>query len=175
MRVFFLITYTIILFSCGSETKEFQDLPLYEGPVLTFENFETDRTENAKLKATLKAMRQNTYENGDQEFPEGIHLIFFEDNSDTSATLIGDQAYYEKETNLYRAWGNVRVRNYKENQNLNTEELFWDPGKKEVYTEKFVVIETAEEIIQGEGMTAKEDFSSYRITKPTGVVTLKDE
>jgi hypothetical protein len=35
------------------------------------------------------------------------------------------------------------------------------------------VIETANEIIKGEGMDATQDFSSYTIRKPIGVVLVK--
>ncbi|MEM7548110.1 MAG: LPS export ABC transporter periplasmic protein LptC [Bacteroidota bacterium] len=174
IRLSIIFVFGLLFLSCKKETKELADLPIYEGPILEFEGLETDRIEKEQLMARLIADKQLSFENGDQGYPEGIYLIFFETPTDTSATLIGDEAYYEKETNLYRVWGNVQVRNFEEKQKVTTEELFWTPDKKEVYTEKFVVIETEGEIIQGEGMTAKDDFSSYRILKPTGTMILEE-
>jgi LPS export ABC transporter protein LptC len=161
--------------SCVSEEKSPNEMPVYDGPILTFENFETNRTEEAILKAKLKARIQWTYEDGDQHYPEGINIIFFEDNGDTTATLTGNEATYNKEEDLYRVWGNVRIDNREKKQKLNTEELFWEPDKKEIYTDKFVVIETDGEVIQGEGMEAADDFSTYRIMKPTGSFFIEEE
>jgi len=161
--------------ACEDSTKSPAEMPMYEGPTVTFENFVTQRTEDGILKAKLKAKKQLTFENGDQSYPDGIFIIFFEENKDTTATLLGNEATYNKEKNLYRVWGNVRINNREKKQKLNTEELFWEPEKKEVYTDKFVVIETEGEIIQGEGMTAADDFSTYRVLKPTGSFLIEEE
>src|SRR5690606_41136095 len=67
---------------------------------------------------------------------------------------------------IYKATGDVEVNSYEKDQKLNTEELFWRRDKGEIYTDKFVRIETAEEILLGEGLTATQDFSSYKILKP---------
>lgn len=171
---FFVLLFAGLV-SCKKEQKDPSQMPEYDGPMLTFENFETVRTEEAKLKAKLKAKVQHTYENGDQQFPEGIYLVFFEPNGDTTATLLGNEATYEKETNLYRVWGDVHINNYEKQQKLTTEELFWDPDEKQVYTDKFVIIETEGEIVQGEGMTAADDFSTYKVLKPTGSFLIEDQ
>jgi LPS export ABC transporter protein LptC len=174
MRCIFFILILLASTSCEDEPKSQKDMPIYDGPVLTFENFETNRTENAVLKAKLKAKEQLTFENGDQAYPQGIDITFFELNGDTTATLLGNEATYNKEKDLYRVWGNVRINNRQKKQKLNTEELFWEPEKKEIYTDKFVVIETDGEVIQGEGMRAVDDFSSYKVLKPTGSFYLEE-
>jgi LPS export ABC transporter protein LptC len=69
--------------------------------------------------------------------------------------------------------GNVIVKSLDKGQTLNTEELNWKPETKTVYTEKFVTITTAEEILKGEGLDAAQDLSRYKIRKPTGVFPLK--
>jgi hypothetical protein len=63
----------------------------------------------------------------------------------------------------------------KENKSLQTEELFWSPKDKKIYTDKFVIITTPTEIIKGEGLVANEDFSYYEIQKPTGIIALDEE
>jgi len=47
-------------------------------------------------------------------------------------------------------------------------------GNKEqkIYTDKFVRITTATEILTGEGMEANQDFSSWVILKPRGTIAL---
>jgi hypothetical protein len=57
---------------------------------------------------------------------------------------------------------------------LSTEELNWDPQKQIVFTDKFVVIETPTEILKGEGLEANQNFTKYKILKPTGVFSIND-
>ena len=65
--------------------------------------------------------------------------------------------------------------NIKNNERLNTEELFWNPTDEEIYTEKFVRIETEDQILLGQGLTADQDFSTYKIEKLTGELTIDDQ
>ena len=65
------------------------------------------------------------------------------------------------------------VKNLQKKETLNTEELHWDRTKQEVFTDKFVRIETPTEILTGQGLRANQDFSRYRILKPTGIFTVK--
>ena len=60
-------------------------------------------------------------------------------------------------------------------ETLKTEELFWDPNAGDVSTEKFVKIETPEEIITGTGLKAKQDFSSWSINQPEGIFVIEDD
>jgi hypothetical protein len=58
---------------------------------------------------------------------------------------------------------------------MNTEELNWVPAKQKIFTDKFVTIQTKEEVLKGQGLEAKQDFSSYRILKPTGTFPITQE
>ena len=120
----------------------------------------------------VKAAKLLRYENGDEEYPEGIYVEFYGKDTVITSTLEGDKAYYTKETDEYQAVGNVKLESLKNQQKLSTEELFWSRKDKQVYTEKFVIIETKEDVLHGEGLTAAQDFSSYRILKPTGELGL---
>ena len=48
-------------------------------------------------------------------------------------------------------------------EKLETEKLFWDQVKKEIYTEQTVKITTETEELTGTGMRAAQDFSSWNI------------
>ena len=53
-------------------------------------------------------------------------------------------------------------------EKLNTEKLVWDQKKQIIYTDKFVRITTKNEVLTGEGMESKQDFSNWVIKKPRG-------
>ena len=68
------------------------------------------------------------------------------------------------------AQGNVCLSNIKD-EFLYAEELYWNQKTKKVYSEKFVKIETPDEVIYGEGFESDEEFTSYVIKKIKGSYT----
>jgi len=163
------------LLSCSNSDEEIKEVEPYKGPIQEAYNVEVLHSDSAVVIVRLEASQQFIYESGDQRYPEGIFIEFFDQKGELTTILKGEEGMYHKEEDLYQVKGNVEVDNIRKKQKLNTEELFWKPKDEEVYTEKFVTIETEGEVLKGEGLIADQDFSTYRITKPTGRITIEDE
>lgn len=58
---------------------------------------------------------------------------------------------------------------------METEHLIWTEENRMIHSDEFVKINTGSEIIYGEGLEAKEDFSKYRIKKIKGTITINEE
>src|ERR1043166_372700 len=71
------------------------------------------------------------------------------------------------------AKGNVVVVNEKGDK-LNTEHLTWNALTKMIYTDDFVKITTKDQVIWGNGMEAKQDFSEYKILDVQGEIDVND-
>jgi LPS export ABC transporter protein LptC len=127
------------------------------------------------VKIRVSAPLQLEYESGNQEFPKGIQVDFFNEKEENYSRLTAKQAFYEKDKNEYTAKGDVVVENIENQEVLKTEELHWTPIKREIYTDKFVVITTPKEILKGNGLVAAQDFTSYEIKKPTGVFSVPEQ
>ncbi|NOS56491.1 MAG: LPS export ABC transporter periplasmic protein LptC [Cyclobacteriaceae bacterium] len=166
------LLFIIVLSSC--KTKETAKPVIYEGPLREAENILMNYTENDRMKAILKAKKIFDYQNGDQEFPEGIYLEFFDKTGKLTSTLRANTAFYFKGENRWRGRGKVVVKNIEKGQQLNTEELFWKPDTKKIFTEKFVTITDEHDVLYGTGLDAFEDMSSYTIKNPTGTIEVKD-
>lgn len=163
----FTLIAMISLAAC-SEAELESDMKPYEGPVVKAFNIFTVYSDSGDVKITVEAPLQLEYENGDQDFPKGVLLNFFNSEGENYNRLTSNRAKYFRRENKYVAYGNVIVKNIKNNERLNTEELTWTPNDKTIFTDKFVTITTPEEILKGQGMTANQDFTTYKITKPTG-------
>jgi len=161
--------YLFIIFSvfaCGADQQKLAQMEEYDGPSLESTNVEITMTDAARLKLVIKGNKQLTFKNGDLSFPETIRIDFFDTAGDTTSVLTAMTGSYDAKTKLYRATGDVFVRNLKEKQTLRTEELFWDPEKEMIFTERFFTIVTEDQLIKGEGLEAPQDFSSYIIKNP---------
>lgn len=108
------------------------------------------------------------FDNGDREFPDGIFVEFFDSTQQITTTLSANNAYYFRSTNKWRAQGKVQLKSMVKDEQLNTEELFWYPATKKVYTEKFVTIRTGSEVIYGTGLDADQNLTNYQIRRVEG-------
>jgi LPS export ABC transporter protein LptC len=156
----------LICFACSKpEIKEVQE---YKGPLREVINMELLYSESDQVKVKMKAPVVNEFINGDREFPKGIYMEFFDVAGNLESTLKANHAFYFKEQNQWRGRGDVVVKNLIKHEQLNTEELFWKPTDKKIFTDKFVTIRQQGDVIYGEGMDAKQDLSDFEIKKVTG-------
>ena len=163
----------LFLVSCGPK-EDIGDKPIYDGPIMRLDSINTVISDSALIMLQIQAPIEEVYENGNREWKEGLFLQYFDDEGNVSSNFKSDYAFYDKGQNLYKGTGNVNVQNITNGDELKTEELFWDPEKKEFYTERFVTIRTEDEIHTGEGLTSNQDFSIYKILKPAGTFTIED-
>ncbi len=174
-KLFTIIIASFFLLACSDDTFVKKEFIAYEGPIMEADSVTILYSDSAVVRVQIEAPKQLDYENGDREFPNTIFITFYEPDGTLSSTLDAKTAYFTKETNTYKAEGDVEVIGYLEPQKMNSEELYWEPDKEEIYTDKFVRIETEDQISTGTGLKAKQDFSTYRILNPTGTIYLEDQ
>ncbi|KAA9332933.1 LPS export ABC transporter periplasmic protein LptC [Hymenobacter busanensis] len=165
----------MLLAGCQEKTADPKSKQVYTGPILETTNVTTLFSDSARLQVKLQAPLEQQFDNGDLVYPNGVTATFFEKDGTTVVnTLRGKYGRYTRSTNLYVVRGDVRVRNEVKQQSLETEELFYDRAKAKIYTQpqESVRVQTPTELLTGLGLEANEDFSRYRIFKPTGVFTV---
>ena len=168
-----LFLTTLLLLSCAAKVQEVGYVAPYTGPMMTATNIKTVYSDSGATKLILEAPVQLLLQNTDREFPEGIYVEFFDEKKDPKAILTSNYAIFYKQKNLYKISGKVVIDNKRDGKKMSTEELFWSPATKKIYTDKLIIIETGNEVIRGVGMDATQDFSSYTIRKPVGELYVK--
>jgi len=131
-------------------------------------------SDSAQIRAKIIAPELNRYEGAKKyiELPKGVKLEFYDDDHKVTSTLTADYAIRREGELIIEARKNVVVVNEK-NEKLNTEHLVWNERTKKIYSEEFVKITTADEIIYGTGLEADQDFSRYKIKNIKGTITVK--
>lgn len=164
----------IFIVACSQEAREVPEQPVYEGPMREVTNVNTLYSDSAIVKIRIIAPRQLFLLSGDEEYPEGVFLEFYDELGNITSVFQSDKAFYRSEEKHYQGIGNVIVKNLESGDELNTEELFWKPEDKRVYTNKFVTILSEGEVHTGEGLIANQNFDNYQILKPTGTLSIQD-
>ena len=162
------------LFGACKKTEVHQFQKPYKGPLLVVSNINALVSDSGKPQILMRAPQQLEYESGNRYFPNGIKIDFYDqDTTKKPSQLTAKKGKYNKIKNEYVVTDNVVIQNYIENKKLETEELHWDPVNHKIYTDKFVKIQTPEELLTGTGLVSNEDFSSYRILKVAGIFPLQ--
>lgn len=106
-------------------------------------------------------------------FEKGVYLEKFDTLFRTDASIKSDTAYYYEKQKLWELRGNVHIRNLNGDK-FDTQLLFWDEKKKEIYSDKFIHIEQEDKIITGYGFESNQELTDYQIRNTTGIFTVED-
>ncbi|KAA3440379.1 LPS export ABC transporter periplasmic protein LptC [Rufibacter hautae] len=144
----------------------------YKGPTSETYNQVTIYSDSAQMKLKLSAPVEQQLQNGDIIYSKGMYITFYEEGKPTTI-ITAKFGRYDKVKDQYVARNDVVVKNIVKNEQLNTEELFWERQKQSIFTDKFVRITSTEEVVTGVGLTAKQDFSDYTLKQFSGSFLLK--
>ncbi len=171
-----MIRFTFIILSflaIGCTQTDLKEPVEYTGPLREVENVELYNSEDEQIKSKLTAELFYEFANGDREFPKGVYIEMYNEFGRLQSTLRANYAKYIKQEDHWRGQGKVEVKNIEKNEQLNTEELFWNPKTKKIFTSKFVTIKVQGDVIYGTGLDAMQDLSDYQITNPKGTIEVE--
>ncbi len=146
----------------------------YDGPLIETENVINLLSDSARLQIKLTAPLQQLFENGDEVWQKGVRVEFYGKDGSLTSTLAANYGKQDKAKNLYIMRGNVRVDNPAKQEQLRTEELFYDKAKGRIFSDStmFVTITTPYERLTGYGMSARQDLSRYTFRRVTGTFSV---
>jgi LPS export ABC transporter protein LptC len=168
----------VLLSSCQNEISEIRSITdINNKPVQTSYHAEYIFSEKGKMNNKLIATQMDQYQ-GEQDYIEasgGFAMIFYDSLEQEEARLTAQNGkYIEKEKKLI-AWDNVILRNSK-GEKLETSELIFEQDSARIFTEKQVIISSANgTVIRGNGMISNDSFTKYKILQPTGDLYVEDK
>ncbi len=166
----------LLLASCQKQEEAPAQIQ-YKGPFLESENVVELLSDSARLHVRLTAPLEQIYENGDKLYSKGATVTFYDKPGKLVInTLDAKWVRFDNNKKLYTMRGAVKVANVPEQQQLATEELFYNQMQQKIYTDsaRFVRVQTPAEVLTGYGLTANQDFSRYGIHRPAGTFTLQE-
>jgi LPS export ABC transporter protein LptC len=138
----------------------------------TAENVTIEYTDSGLLKATVKAplmVGVKRVRNPFIEMSKGIRVDFFKSTGEVESYLTAEYAisYTQKKKIIVRR--KVEVLNVK-GDTMQTEELHWNQATGRITTDKYVLIKTKTQTIEGFGMESDQTFSDWEITNVIGTI-----
>ena len=163
--------------SCKNDVQKVLSLDFVDTlPELTARDIEIMYSEKAKVQIKLVSpyLVKTTEDEPVMYFPEGFTVYFYDSAMHLKSTITADYGISYEKKKLMEARHNVVVENMDKGEKLNTEELFWDRAKQQIYSNKFVKLTTGEQVVTGDGLTSEEPFDEVIITNPKGLIEFKE-
>ena len=131
------------------------------------------QSEKGKLQmriATPKLQRFETDTLSTELFPEGIMVYAYNEEGDLETTIRARKASHIRDkrtkSETWKAFGDVRVRNIIKKETMETDTLYWDREKQEIYTDCYIRLYSPDGFMQGYGMRSDEKARNSIIHRP---------
>lgn len=106
------------------------------------------------------------------KFMKGLLMERFDENFHIDLYVQADTAFLHKQQ-TWELRGRVVIRNIKGDV-FRTSELFWDMNSHEIWSHKFIDIQTPERNLQGYEFRSNEEMTKYSINNSSGSFPVSD-
>ena len=167
------LAVAFIVYSCKSKLSTVDKLNLSEIPLQTVDSMYMLQTKNGKIEMRVVTTEMQHFDNDSvsyEYFPDGIWVYAYTDDEVLESTIVSDEASHIKnkktKEEIWKAFGNVVVKNIVKQQTMESDTIYWDRTKKEIYTDCYVRLYSPEGLIQGYGMRSDERARNSIVFKP---------
>lgn len=160
--------FIFLLSACENDIQEVreltakQDSAIYSGFDVEIK-YSTNGITNGLMKA--KVVNRFIESNNETylEFPEGMHMSFFNKEGAVTSTLKANYSIFYEDKGKWIAKYDVEVVN-ENKEKLNTEYLIWLREEQKITSDRPVKITTAEGVFYGEnGFVSDQEFTEWEI------------
>ena len=163
-----------IVVSCRGGIGEAEKLDLSKTPTQRSYDVFAVQTRNGAVSMRMEA---NVMEHFDTDsmsydaFPQGISVYGYTADGLLESIIVADDARHivPKQRNrdeIWEAFGNVILHNVLEQETMETDTIYWDQAKREIYTDCYVKLYSRQGFLQGYGMRSDEHVRNSILYRP---------
>lgn len=150
-----------------------------EYPDIIGEDIEVVYSDSGRVKLQMFAKSLKQFDKAEKpysEFSDGMKVYIFDTNLEIESVIQSNYAIYYNDEKLWHATGNVIAENFKSGERLDTEVLFWDEEKEEIYSNSYTRIVNEDGTFYGQnGFKSNQSLTDYTLIGSRGVVNVKDD
>lgn len=176
MESIVVIIMTAMLLSCSNDMKDVEKYSSdFKSSGIYAKQLEMLYSDSLIVRYKIKAKEYLEYTEGDvvvREFNKGLFAESFDKNSKFEASIKSQYAKYNTTTGIWTVKYGVEVLS-SDGYKLNTELLYWDQQKGIIYSDKYVRINKAGEIIEGaSGFQSNQDLTDIEFKQVSGDIEI---
>ena len=183
IRIATAAVVAILVISCSGRNAE-DALDLETTPLQTIDNMFAVQTRNGVVVMRAEADLMQHFETDTvswDSFPKGFTVYSYTDEGLLESLIAADNARHitgkkRSRKELWEAFGNVVIHNVINQQTMETDTIYWDREKKEIYTDCYVKMYSPDGFMQGYGMRSDDRARNSILLRPFNgyAVTVKD-
>ena len=162
-----------MLASCENDLKAIQKISAQEvsKPISTTTGLDVITSDSARVKMHLTAPLMIEYmDKHYQEMPKGVKIVSFDAKGKPDGEIQADYGIQRENENIIELRKNVVAKNA-QGETFTSDELFWDKGKKTIYSNKNVKMTFADgTIFYGTAASTNESMYPWVIQNTTGQI-----
>jgi LPS export ABC transporter protein LptC len=165
------------MFSCKTDLEEIKALTTKEVlPSESGTNVEIIYSTNATIQMILSAPKLERYSEGKKyiEMPEGINVLFYDSLMNVRGSIFAKYAIHLLDEDIIELRDSIVIIT-ENNEEVTTDEMFWDRKKKTVYNNKLTRVTTNELVSIGEGFESDERFNQWSFKLPRGTMMVETQ
>ena len=152
-------------------------LDISRTPVQTVEDMFAVQTRNGRLVMRVESSLMERFDNDScsfESFPRGIAIYGYDDEGLLETVIVSDDGRHviwkrrpgKEQGELWEAYGNVVIHNVLKQETMETDTLFWDQAKNEIYTDCYVKMYSPQGFLQGYGMRSDDHARNAILLDP---------
>lgn len=168
--------------SCSKGIAEAEKLDLSSAPVQKVQDVFAVQTKNGEMEMRMEAGVLERYDRDGVKtdlFPDGVSVFGYNEEGFLESVIVADEAEHTVPSSgdeIWKAYGNVILHNVLKQETMETDTIFWDSSKKEIYTDCYVKMYSRDMFAQGYGMRSDDRMRNAKLNSPFNgyVVTVRD-
>lgn len=166
------LAVAFVVYSCKGNLSEAEKLDLSVTPLQVVDSMFFVQTENGKLKMRVEAPVMEVYDHDSlsyELFPKGISVYGYTAEGSLETTIKSQKARHDTrkdKEDIWSAFGTVVIRNIVKNETMETDTIYWDQKKKEIWTDCYVKMYSPAGYMQGFGMRSDDMARNAVIQRP---------
>jgi lipopolysaccharide export system protein LptC len=170
------ITFVVasIVVSCRSGIGEAEKLDLSKTPTQRSHDVFAVQTRNGAVAMRMESPLMEHYDADTvsyDAFPQGISVYGYTEDGLLESIIVADDARHivPKKANqdeIWEAFGNVIMHNVLEQETMETDTIYWDQVKREIYTDCYVKLYSRQGFLQGFGMRSDDHVRNSILYRP---------
>jgi hypothetical protein len=173
IRYLLFAIFMLLVLSCENDIDDVNRLFDYPDPKIEVIKqpkivFSDSAVVQAYVEGPLLHREGSVSSNFTDKFIEGVSVEFVGENGEISSWLFADYGENRSGLNEIYVRDNVLLYNA-DGDTLQSEDLYWDISKAELYTDKFARLRSKGKLFYGFGFKSKDDFSEWEMKALKGV------
>jgi LPS export ABC transporter protein LptC len=175
-----ILLLTVLFFALACTSNKPEEIKAIEElqntPSLIVEDFESIISDSGKVKYHIITPQLLNYDKKEEpyvEYPKGGQIITYDSINVTDSQIKCRYAIFYEKDQLWDLRSDVEAVN-EDGVVFNTEQLYWNQKKEEIYTEERIKITTKDEIITGHGFTSTQNLKQYRIKNISAIISIDE-